>query len=57
MLDIVLGTVDWEYFEDLLLIPERQLWCDCEVGWVKKSAIEGAEDLDRYPGYEVDEMV
>jgi hypothetical protein len=57
MLDIVLGTVDREDLEKDALKPERQLWWDYGIDWVKKLTIEGLEALPKHPDYRVDHVV
>lgn len=57
MLDIVLGSVDREFLDGGELVPERQLWWDYGVGWIKGMTSEGVGELPRHPTYKVDEFV
>ena len=45
MLDILLGTVDREDLDGKALQPERHVWWDCGINWVKDLATKGAESL------------
>lgn len=57
MLDIALGTVNREDLDANALIPERQLWCNYGIGWVKEIATNGmGEDIPRHPSYKVNEI-
>lgn len=49
MLDIWLGTVDREDLEGEQLVPERQLWCDKGVNWIRKFATAGAGGIPEHP--------
>ena len=57
MLDIVLGTVDRQELDADTLAPERQLWWDCGIDWIKRLTTEGAGILPRHPIYKVNEVV
>ena len=57
MLDVVLGTVDREYLQGHHLAPERQLWWDCGVDWIRTFTNEGAGHLAKHPSYEVGHRV
>lgn len=57
MLDVVLGTVDREYLEGHNLAPERQLWWDCGIDWIRRFTTEGACQLAKHPSYEVGDLV
>lgn len=41
MLDLWLGTVDREYLQEQWMAPERMLWCEKGIGWVRELAREG----------------
>ena len=41
MLDLWLGTVDREILEQDYLMPERMLWCEKGIAWVRKLSREG----------------
>jgi hypothetical protein len=41
MLDITLGSVERRYLETEALIPERHLWWDYGIDWVRDLSIEG----------------
>jgi hypothetical protein len=49
MLDVVMGTIDREDLELDAMIPERGLWLDCGIGWVKRLAREGLGDIPQHP--------
>lgn len=57
MLDVVLGTIDREYLEGHQLAPERPLWWDCGVEWIKRLTNEGAAHLVKHPSYQVGDVV
>lgn len=57
MLDVVLGSVDKECLDDESLVPERQLWWDYGVEWVKGLTSDGVGGLPKHPSYKVDEFV
>ncbi|TVY31856.1 hypothetical protein LOCC1_G008950 [Lachnellula occidentalis] len=57
MLDIVLGSVDREDLDGEALRPDRQLWWECGIGWVKDLTLRGMEELPRHPDYRIDELV
>ncbi|EPE27056.1 Mss4-like protein [Glarea lozoyensis ATCC 20868] len=54
MLDIVLGTVDREDLSGEALKPERQLWWDCGIEWIKDMSVQGVGEVPRHPDYKVD---
>lgn len=41
MLDIWLGTVDRQFLEEEWMAPERMLWCEKGIGWVRRLARAG----------------
>ncbi|MCJ1244329.1 hypothetical protein MMC30_001527 [Trapelia coarctata] len=57
MLDIVLGTFDRGDLETGWLEPERHLWWDYGVGWVKGFATQGAGGIDKHPSHDVSNLV
>jgi hypothetical protein len=57
MLDITLGTVDREGLESEDLQPDRQLWCDYGIEWIKDMAFKGKSEIPRHPDYRVNEVV
>ncbi|TEY84008.1 hypothetical protein BOTCAL_0023g00290 [Botryotinia calthae] len=48
MLDVVMGTIDREDLESDAMIPERALWVDHGIGWVKKLAREGLGTIPQH---------
>ena len=56
MLDMVFGTLDRKYLEDKSLAPERQLWWDYGIDWIKSFSSEGADNVAKHPSYEVDKL-
>ncbi|ATZ54998.1 hypothetical protein BCIN_11g03070 [Botrytis cinerea B05.10] len=48
MLDVVMGTIDREDLESDAMIPERALWVDHGIGWVKKLATEGLGTIPQH---------
>ena len=58
MLDVLLGTIDREDLEGHQLSPERQLWWDCGIEWVRRLSKEGmGKEVPRHPTYKPDEFV
>ena len=57
MLDIVLGTVDRQDLDTDALAPERQLWWDCGIDWIRRLTSDGSGNLPRHPIYKVNEVV
>lgn len=55
MIDLVLGTVTCKYLESLT--PDRHLWWDFGIDWVRKLAIEGLRNLPLHPSYKVGESI
>jgi hypothetical protein len=49
MLDIVLGTVERGDLSGEALRPERQLWWDYGIGWVKELTVRGVGGVPRHP--------
>lgn len=57
MIDILLGTVDRESLNEEWLAPERQLWWECGLDWVRKFATVGAGLSPKHPSYKINELV
>lgn len=57
MLDVALGTVDQEQLAKGELAPERQLWWDCGIDWIKEMTVGGMGQLPRHPTYKAKEVV
>lgn len=55
MVDILLGTVDREDLEKGWLRPQRELWWDMGIPWVRELVREGTgkEELPRHPLWKV----
>lgn len=49
MFDIWLGTVDREDLEKDFMRPERQLWCQRGVPWIRELSTSGARSADGAP--------
>lgn len=58
MLDIFLGTVDREDLERDWMVPERRLWCEPGVPWIRKLIAGGsnAAGLPSHPGADIGVM-
>jgi hypothetical protein len=56
-LDFVLGSVDRVCLEGNALRPERQLWWDYGIEWVKEMTVKGVGELPRRPDYKVNGFV
>lgn len=41
MLDVVMGSINREDLEGEAMVPERAVWCDFGIGWVRRLAGEG----------------
>jgi rhodanese-related sulfurtransferase len=55
MLDIWLGTVDREDLDDGdKMEPERQMWCDMGVGWIRRFARNG---IPEHPLSKIDQVL
>ena len=57
MLDIWLGTVDREDIEKDYMSPERMLWCDKGVPWIRRLARSGAGGIPEHPLTKIDKLV
>ena len=54
MLDIWLGTVDREVLEKEWMKPERILWCEKGVPWIRELAKNGAGGVPEHPLTKID---
>jgi hypothetical protein len=57
MLDITLGSVDRRYLDSDALVPERHLWWDYGIDWIRRLATEGYGALPVHPDYRIAETV
>jgi hypothetical protein len=57
MLDITLGSVDRRYLDGGALVPERHLWWDYGIDWIRRLATEGYGSLPIHPDYRITETV
>lgn len=57
MLDIWLGTVDRDDLDKEWMVPERMLWCDFGVDWVRKWSIRGGGGIPEHPTTKIDQLV
>lgn len=57
MLDIWIGSVDQAILQRDWLVPERHLWWDVGIEWVRKFGAEGSGGPARHGSYRVDEEV
>lgn len=61
MLDILVGTIDRADLEKDYMRPERQLWCNRGVPWIRDMATNGAKSVDggevpRHPLTKIDKI-
>ncbi|KAF7908792.1 uncharacterized protein EAE98_012451 [Botrytis deweyae] len=49
MLDVMMGTIDKKDLDSDAMIPERAVWVDHSIGWVKKLAREGLGNIPQHP--------
>ena len=56
-LDFCLGSVDREGLEGEALRPERILWWEYGVEWVKELSVRGVGEVPRHRDYHVDEVL
>ena len=49
MLDVVMGTIDRADLELDAMIPERAVWWNMGIEWVRKMAREGLGDIPEHP--------
>jgi hypothetical protein len=57
MLDITLGSVDRRYLDSDALVPERHLWWDYGIDWIRRLAAKGYGELPIHPNYRIAETV
>jgi len=57
MLDIWLGTVDRRDIEKDYMAPERMLWCEKGVPWIRRQATKGAGGIPEHPLTMIDVLV
>ena len=57
MLDIWLGTVDRGDLEKDYMKPERMLWCEKGIPWVREFARNGAGGIPEHPLTKIDKLV
>ena len=57
MLDIWLGTVDREDLEKDWMAPERMMWCEKGVPWIRELARHGAGGVPEHPLTKIDVLV
>lgn len=57
MLDIWLGTVDREDLEKDYMSPERMMWCEKGVPWIRKLSQVGAGGIPEHPLTKIDKSV
>ena len=57
MLDIWLGSVDREDLEKDYMSPERMLWCEKGVPWIRQLARGGAGGIPEHPLTKIDKVV
>lgn len=57
MLDIWIGSVDQADLEKEWLVPERHLWYDVGIEWIRKFGSEGSGGVPKHGTYKVDEEV
>ena len=56
MLDIVLPTVAASDLANEYMKPERMLWCEKGIPWVRKWARNGAGSIPEHPLTKIDHM-
>jgi hypothetical protein len=57
MLDIWIGSVDQADLEKEWLVPERHLWYDVVIEWIRKFGSEGSGGVPKHGTFKVDEEV
>lgn len=57
MLDIWLGTVDRKDLEKDYMKPERMLWCEKGIPWVREMTRSGAGGIPEHPLTKIDKVV
>ena len=56
-LDLLVGTMDREFFDGEVLAPERHVWWKSGVDWIQKMVLKGAGDIPKHPTNRRDEEV
>lgn len=56
MIDIPLGTVDRKDLEQDYMKPERALWCEKGILWVREMARNGAGGIPEHPLTKIDKV-
>ncbi|KAL5118939.1 hypothetical protein ACEQ8H_003068 [Pleosporales sp. CAS-2024a] len=57
MLDLTLGSVHRRHLDGDALVPERHLWWDYGIDWIRRLATEGYGALPIHPDYRIAETV
>ena len=57
MVDITLGSVHRKHLNSNDLVPERHLWWDYGIDWIRRLATEGYGALPIHPDYRIAEKV
>ena len=57
MLDIWLGSVDREDLENEYMKPERQLWCDKGIPWIRDFARRAGDGIPEHPTTKINEII
>jgi hypothetical protein len=57
MLDITLGSVERSQLDAHALVPERHLWWDYGIDWIRRLATEGCGALPIHPDYRLADTV
>ncbi|KAJ4294235.1 hypothetical protein N0V90_007925 [Kalmusia sp. IMI 367209] len=57
MLDLTMGSIDRRYLETDTLVPERHLWWDYGIDWIRRLATKGYGDLPIHPNYRIADTV
>lgn len=57
MLDITLGSVDRGDLDSDALVPERHLWWDYGIDWIRRLATKGYGTLPIHPDYRIADTV
>ncbi|KAK3201493.1 hypothetical protein GRF29_185g1172742 [Pseudopithomyces chartarum] len=57
MLDITLGSVNRSHLDGDALVPERHLWWDYGIDWIRRLATEGYGALPIHPDYRIADKV
>jgi rhodanese-related sulfurtransferase len=57
MLDIWLGSIDRTDLEKDFMAPERQLWCQKGIPWVRDFARRGGDGIPEHPTTKINEVI